>query len=105
MNLSNPSRRLLPLIALLMAFVALVAAPGETARARALRPRMAEPLVSSPEPALPHALYLPTNAAAHQPLQVLVALHGMGWDGSSFAAPLVAQAERNGWVLVAPTLA
>lgn len=103
-NVTYASRRLLPLLAFLIGLVTLVAAPTESARARVMRPRMAEPLVSSPEPVLPHALYLPNNAAAKQPLQVLVALHGMGWDGSSFAAPLVAQAERNGWVLVAPTL-
>jgi pimeloyl-ACP methyl ester carboxylesterase len=48
-------------------------------------------------------VWVPSNAASRQPLQVLVALHGMGGDGQSFAAPLISAAERNGWVLVAPT--
>ena len=51
----------------------------------------------------PHALYLPSDAASRGPLPVLVALHGMGWDGPSFSAPLLAQADRLGWVVVAPT--
>jgi predicted esterase len=48
-------------------------------------------------------LYLPTNAAARGPLQVLVAVHGMNGNGVAFAAPLRSTAERNGWILVAPT--
>ncbi len=48
--------------------------------------------------------YVPTTASAHQPLQVLVALHGMGGEGKGFAAPLIKEAERNGWLLVAPTI-
>src|ERR1051326_5336310 len=36
--------------------------------------------------------------------QVLVALHGMGGNGPDFAAPLAAQADANGWLIVAPTI-
>ncbi len=36
-------------------------------------------------------------------LQVLVALHGMEGNGPAFARPLIARAEREGWLLVAPT--
>src|SRR5947209_4553689 len=43
-------------------------------------------------------------APTTQPLQVVIALHGMGGNGPDFAAPLVAQADENGWVLVAPTI-
>ena len=51
-----------------------------------------KPVVSTE--AIPeHVIYLPSNAAARQPLQVLVALHGMGNDGAGEAAPLLAQAE------------
>jgi pimeloyl-ACP methyl ester carboxylesterase len=39
-----------------------------------------------------------------QPLQLLIALHGMGGNGPDFAAPLAAQADANHWVLVAPTI-
>lgn len=100
----SPLDRLFTFVALLVGLIALVVAPS-AASARVAWPRMlAEPLVSA-EVVPQHSLLLPPNAAARQPLQVLVALHGMGWDGSTFAAPLVAQAERNGWMLVAPTFA
>lgn len=36
-------------------------------------------------------------------LQVLVALHGMEGNGPAFARPLRARADREGWLLVAPT--
>ena len=98
--MSQPGRPFV-LLALLVGLLALLVAPG-AALAKVPRPRMVEPLVSA-EVVPQHSLYLPSKAAARQPLQVIVALHGMGWDGSSFAAPLVAQAERNGWMLVAPT--
>jgi pimeloyl-ACP methyl ester carboxylesterase len=37
-------------------------------------------------------------------LQVLVALHGLGGNGEQFANHLVAQADRNRWLIVAPTI-
>jgi pimeloyl-ACP methyl ester carboxylesterase len=42
--------------------------------------------------------------ATDAPVQVLVALHGMGGTGADFAAPLAAHADQHHWVLVAPTL-
>lgn len=48
-------------------------------------------------------LYIPSNAAQHQPVQVLVTMHGMGGDGATFCQNLLAAAERNGWIVVAPT--
>jgi pimeloyl-ACP methyl ester carboxylesterase len=39
-----------------------------------------------------------------QPLQVLIALHGMGGNGEDFSRDLVEQADRYGWLLVAPTI-
>jgi poly(3-hydroxybutyrate) depolymerase len=97
-------RRAAALLALLIGLLTLLIAP-QAASARAVRVRIpAEPLVAA-LPVPQHSIYTPSNAAARGPLQVLVALHGMGWDGSTFAAPLVAQAERQGWLLVAPTFA
>jgi pimeloyl-ACP methyl ester carboxylesterase len=63
------------------------------------------PLRSSMQPAaLPLSfLYIPSNASTRGPLQVLVALHGMGNDGSGEAGPLLAEAERTGWIVLAPT--
>ncbi|MDQ6674947.1 MAG: hypothetical protein M3069_30130 [Chloroflexota bacterium] len=46
----------------------------------------------------------PENAPDGQPLQVLIALHGMGGNGTDFGAALAAQADAHGWLLVAPTI-
>jgi pimeloyl-ACP methyl ester carboxylesterase len=48
-------------------------------------------------------IYVPSNAEKKQPVQILVTLHGMGGDGASFCQNLLAAAERNGWIVVAPT--
>lgn len=39
-----------------------------------------------------------------RPLQVLLALHGMGGNGEDFSKDLLEQADRYGWLLVAPTI-
>jgi len=39
-----------------------------------------------------------------KPLQVLIALHGMGGNGADFAAALAGQADARGWLIVAPTI-
>jgi pimeloyl-ACP methyl ester carboxylesterase len=39
-----------------------------------------------------------------KPLQVLLALHGMGSNGDDFSKDLIEQADRYGWLLVAPTI-
>jgi len=46
----------------------------------------------------------PANAASQQPLQVLVGLHGMGGTGDDFGAALESEADRYGWMIVAPTI-
>jgi predicted esterase len=48
-------------------------------------------------------VYIPTNAAARGPLQVLVTVHGMGGDGTVFCQPLINRAEQDGWILISPT--
>lgn len=60
----------------------------------------AEPLVIR-DPDL--YIYVPTSAIAAQPAQILVTMHGMGGDGPSFCQNIIATAERNGWIVVAPT--
>jgi pimeloyl-ACP methyl ester carboxylesterase len=40
---------------------------------------------------------------SNQPLQVLLALHGMGGNGADFGTALAAQADAHGWLIVAPT--
>ena len=49
-------------------------------------------------------LHLPKDLPTTQPVQVLVALHGMGGNGEQFAANLLKDAERNHWLIVAPTI-
>ncbi|HEV7664024.1 MAG TPA: hypothetical protein VGQ62_10855 [Chloroflexota bacterium] len=44
------------------------------------------------------------QTAPDGPLQVLVALHGMGGNGADFGAALASQADANGWLIVAPTI-
>jgi pimeloyl-ACP methyl ester carboxylesterase len=39
-----------------------------------------------------------------KPLQVLLALHGMGNNGEEFSRDLIEQADHYGWLLVAPTI-
>jgi pimeloyl-ACP methyl ester carboxylesterase len=39
-----------------------------------------------------------------RPLQALLALHGMGGNGQDFSKELFEQADRNGWLIVAPTI-
>jgi S-formylglutathione hydrolase FrmB len=39
-----------------------------------------------------------------KPLQVLLALHGMGGNGQDFSKELLEQADHNGWLIVAPTI-
>jgi pimeloyl-ACP methyl ester carboxylesterase len=46
----------------------------------------------------------PREVVPGKPLQVLVALHGMGGTGEQIADRLVAQADRNHWLLIAPTV-
>ena len=48
-------------------------------------------------------IYVPSNIEKNQPVQILVTLHGMGGDGASFCQNLLAAAERNGWIVIAPT--
>ena len=48
----------------------------------------------------PHGGTLPGK-----PVQVLLALHGMGGNGEDFSKELVDQADRYGWLIVAPTIA
>ena len=50
-------------------------------------------------------VYVPAGAARAQPVRVLVALHGMGGDGATFSRDLLAVADANSWIVVAPTFA
>ena len=45
----------------------------------------------------------PASSLPDGPLQVLVALHGMGGNGADFGSSFAAQADAHGWLIVAPT--
>jgi pimeloyl-ACP methyl ester carboxylesterase len=49
-------------------------------------------------------LHLPKELPKGSKVQVLVALHGMGGNGEQFASNFLAEAERNHWLVVAPTI-
>src|SRR5712691_7833473 len=49
-------------------------------------------------------VHVPLGLTAATRLQVLVALHGMGGNGPLFASGLLADADRNHWLVVAPTI-
>jgi pimeloyl-ACP methyl ester carboxylesterase len=50
-------------------------------------------------------LRMPQGALTrNEPLQVLLALHGMGGNGADFSRDLTEQADRYEWLIVAPTI-
>lgn len=85
-------------VTLLLVSVVLGAMPVRTAVAPA-DAQAAELLAAIPNV----YLHVPARPAA-APLQVLVALHGMGGSGEEFATNVLAEAERNQWLLIAPTI-
>ena len=67
-------------------------------------PRTVAQATPAAEPLADYTLHLPADAATRQPLRILVALHGMGGNGTDFAKPLVPFAEDHGWAVLAPTM-
>jgi len=49
-------------------------------------------------------LRFPRTTPNTQPLKAVIALHGMGGSGHDFGALLTAEADRYGWLLIAPTI-
>lgn len=49
-------------------------------------------------------IHLPPDAAKRQPLRTLIVLHGIGSRGDIFSQSLIEEADRNSWLLVAPTM-
>jgi pimeloyl-ACP methyl ester carboxylesterase len=86
------ARRLIA--ALLIGLVLIASAPGAAADAPA-----------SFDPGAVYVHAPPDLHARAEPVQVVVALHGMGGEGRGFCQSFLAAADRNGWVVVAPTFA
>jgi pimeloyl-ACP methyl ester carboxylesterase len=66
-------------------------------------PQLADPLAGTPIQSV--YVRLPVGGTTSHPLQVLLALHGMGGTGDGFAQPLIGAADQYGWLIVAPTIA
>lgn len=49
-------------------------------------------------------IHLPPDAAKYQPLRVLFVLHGMGGRGAAFSQSLIAETDKNHWLVIAPTI-
>jgi pimeloyl-ACP methyl ester carboxylesterase len=49
-------------------------------------------------------VHAPPNPEKRGQIQVIVALHGMGAQGATFARNLLQEADRDGWLLLAPTI-
>ncbi|HEX5501015.1 MAG TPA: hypothetical protein VFW96_00250 [Thermomicrobiales bacterium] len=99
----DPARRLACRLVTALVLLALCGAWGGTAGGR--RAVAAAPGGAYTIGAADAFIYVPADAAARQPLQVLVALHGMGNTGPTFCRDLLSEAGRNGWVVLAPTFA
>jgi pimeloyl-ACP methyl ester carboxylesterase len=71
------------------------------------RASLATPSVPQPAPAPMgsprYMLYTPSSVPATGPLRLLIALHGIGGNGSDFAKSFMPIAAANGWLLAAPT--
>lgn len=65
---------------------------------------VADPLAGTPIRNVYVRLPQGANPPPGKPMQVLVALHGMGGNGQDFSRDLLEQADRNGWLIVAPTI-
>jgi pimeloyl-ACP methyl ester carboxylesterase len=86
-------------LALTIAFAALLPLPQVAASPEPV----ASPIVGTPI----RSVYVRTPRGASlstRPLQVLLALHGMGGNGEDFSKELIESADNNGWVIVAPTI-
>src|SRR5215213_2444220 len=76
-------------------------APGIAEPLSGIAPRSAEASVAAALP--PFAIHVASTLDKSRPAPVLVVLHGFGSSGQEMIAPFVSEAERLGWIVVAPT--
>lgn len=87
---------------LLAVFALLLLAPGT--RVFAAQGPTLNALVATGSAEVQSVYLRAPQTAPSGPLTVLVALHGMGGNGPDFSSALAAQADANGWFIVAPTI-
>lgn len=91
---------LLVLIAEPLANAHFASAPGfGESLASMTRPSTADAAATLP----PYSMHIASTVDRSRAAPVLVVLHGMGSSGQEMIAPFVAEAERYGWVIIAPT--
>jgi pimeloyl-ACP methyl ester carboxylesterase len=90
------------LLVLIPALALLVVAPGAPAFA-AQGPTLAS-LRSSGASEVSNVYVRLPRSNPGGPLQVLVALHGMGGNGTDFGGALASEADAKSWLIVAPTI-
>jgi len=87
-----------------LGIIALIAAAPGSPSALAASPTVVQLRAAGAKEVQDIYVRAPANAPDDQPLQAVIALHGMGGNGADFAAPLEAQADQYGWLLIAPTI-
>lgn len=82
----------------------LAKAPRQSGEVQAL-PSVFAGKPSLGQPALTReGLYIPSNLPTDRPVPVVLALHGMGGSGDRMTQRLAEFADRNGWIVVAPSM-
>ncbi len=99
------SRRLASSLSSLFLVLALIViAPGSGRALAASGPSNATLRVEGAAEVRDIFVRMPDGAADGQTFQVLIALHGMGGNGTDFGEALAAQADTHGWLIVAPSI-
>jgi poly(3-hydroxybutyrate) depolymerase len=99
------SRRLFLSLRPLLAIVALtLLAPGGAKAFAAQGPSIATLRLAGAAEVSDVFIRAPQGVPTDQPVQVLIALHGMGGNGTDFGGSLASAADQHGWLIVAPTI-
>ena len=93
--------KLRPLAAI---FALILLAPGGQQAFAAQGPSLASLRIAGAAEIQDVFIRAPRNVSSSEPLQVLIALHGMGGNGADFGGALASQADAQGWLIVAPTI-
>ena len=85
-------------------FVLILLAPGGQQAFAAQGPSLASLRIAGAAEIQDVFIRAPQNVSSSAPLQVLIALHGMGGNGGDFGGAFASQADAQGWLIVAPTI-
>ena len=99
-----PRRLIIALRPLSLIVVLTVLAPGGARAFAAQGPSLAALRAAGAAEVRDVYVRAPQASPDDKPLQVLIALHGMGGNGPDFGNSLAGQADAHGWLIVAPTI-